>query len=127
MKTALRTLGLAGLLAVGTSAFASTAPDDGNPYLELYRLRVLQAEQNVERQRALAELADKRLARGRRLIASHAISTEEYEVLTSESLVTHADRTLATRKVDESKAFLRIVEALVKRGIAIPLCTYETE
>ena len=124
MKSAiLAGLVLAAVLSVGSSA----ATVEDNPYLELYRLRVLQAEQNVDRQNSLSDLADKKLVRAKRLISSQAISQEEYEVLTSEAVVARADKTLATRKVDEAKAFLRIVEALVKRGIAIPLCTYETE
>lgn len=124
---------LAGLLFAGLisasapAAPAIAAPDDTNPFLELYRLRVLQAEQNVERQKSLADLADRKFARARRLIASRAISQEEYEVLNSEAVVAHADKALSNRKVDEAKVFLRIVEAMVKRGLSIPLCTYETE
>lgn len=136
LRSAVTGLVVAGCLSLAVHAsvsLAATEPpkapivDDNNPYLELYKLRVLQAEQNVERQRSLADLAQRKLARARRLIASQAISQEEYEVLSSESVVANADGTLAIRKVDEAKAYLRIVEALVKRGIAIPLCTYETE
>ena len=104
-----------------------STPISENPYIELYKLRVTQAELNVSRRHSLEELASSRLERGRRLIASRAISQEEYEVLTSEATVASADRVLAVKKVDEAKTYLRIVEALVKRGISIPLCTYEME
>lgn len=105
-----------------------TTPNlDDNPYLELYKLRVIQAELSLRRQESLAGLAAAKLRRAQQLIASRAISREEYEVLSSEASVTSTDRGLAMKKVDEAKTFLRIVDALVKRGIAIPLCTYETE
>lgn len=98
-----------------------------NPFIELYKLRVTQAELNVSRRQALEDLAASRLARGRKLIISKAISQEEYDTLVSEAAVTTADRVLAVRKVEESKTYLKIVEAMVRRGVSIPLCTYEME
>ena len=101
--------------------------DDNNPYIELYRLRVAQAELNSERQQAIEILANARLERGKKLIAQAVIAREEYDVMISEAGVATADVKLAQKKVSEAKAYLRIIEALVKRGVSIPLCTYEME
>ena len=98
-----------------------------NPYIELYLLRVSQAEMNLRRQDALVGLANANLDRGRRLINAKAISQEEFDTLNSNAAVAAADVELSRKKIDEAKAYLRIVEALVKRGVQIPLCTYETE
>lgn len=113
------------LLLGSIQAFADSLAD--NPYLELYRLRVTQAELNVGRRQAIETLALGKLERGRKLIEKRAISQEEYDTLYSEASVATADKILAAKKVEESRAYLRIVEALVSRGISIPLCTYEME
>jgi len=98
-----------------------------NPFIELYKLRVTQARLNLDRRKAIEELAASKLERARKLVVKKAISVEEYEIRTSESLVSSADRALAEKKIEESETYLRIIEALVKRGIQIPLCTYEME
>lgn len=98
-----------------------------NPYVELYRLRVAQAELNQKRQEALVALASARLDRGRRLLAEKVIARDEYESLFSDAAVTSTDLELAGKKIDEARAYLRIIEALVKRGVSIPLCTYDME
>ncbi len=118
-------LGLGATL--GYYAYADETAGDDNPYIELYRLRVAQAEANSRRKAALAELAASKLERGRRLIASRAMSLEEYETLVSDDAVSKADIDLANQKVDESKAYLKIITGLVNRGVSIPLCTYEME
>ena len=104
-----------------------TARLDNNPYIEIYKLRIAQAETNLKRQEALITLANQRLDRGRRLIAKSAIAQEDLDLLISEAGVASADLELARKKVEESKSYFRIVEALVKRGVSIPLCTYEME
>lgn len=98
-----------------------------NPYIELYELRVSQAESNLVRRQALSELADSKYARAQRLLSSNAISREEYETLYSDSAAARADVNLATKKIEEAKAYLKIIEGLVARGVSIPLCTYEME
>lgn len=113
--------------SVGYHAFADQNDGDDNPYIELYRLRVTQAEANSRRKSALAQLAASKLERGRRLIASRAMSQEEYETLVSDDAVAKADIDLASQKVEESKAYLKIITGLVNRGVSIPLCTYEME
>ena len=115
--------------AESASKITSQPPvvDDNNPYVELYRLRVAQAELNSERQQAIEILANARLERGKKLIAQAVIAREEYDVMISEAGVATADVKLAQKKVSEAKAYLRIIEALVKRGVSIPLCTYEME
>ncbi len=118
---------LTALLLVGGFRYRALANDDDNPYTQLYKLRVSQAESNVKRAEALEQLASGKLARGERLLSSAAISREEYETLVSDRAVTNADSGLARQKVDEAKAYLKIIEALVARGVSIPLCTYETE
>ncbi len=106
---------------------APAVPISDNPYIELYQLRVSQAELNLRRQEALLLFANQRLDRGRRLIASKAISQEDLDNMVSDAAVAAADVDLSGKKIDEAKAYFRIVEALVKRGVQIPLCTYEME
>ena len=130
MRKILRTIGL--LVLFGSlNGFADEVKPpvaiDNNPYIELYKLRIAQAELNLKRQDALVTLANQRLDRGRRLISKGAITQEDFDTLTSDSGVATADLELARKKVEESKAYFRIVEALVKRGVSIPLCTYEME
>lgn len=132
MKLTLITLGVLALTGVGgLSSFAGDTPPpvslDNNPYIELYKLRIAQAELNQRRQEALVKLANSRLDRGRRLINQQAISQEEFDTLISEASVATADVELSHKKVDEAKTYYRVVEALVKRGVSIPLCTYEME
>src|SRR5688572_16653978 len=77
---------------------ASTSIDD-NPFIQLYKLRIAQAELNHNRMQALSNLAEAKLDRGRRLISQHAISQEEYDILVSDSSVTRADVVLAAKKI----------------------------
>lgn len=121
--------GAVALLGAGTfkySAFAEGEADE-NPYLQLYRLRVSQAEANLRRKEAVQVLAGKNLERGRKLIASHAMSQEEFDTLFSEETVARTEVDLASQKVEESKAYYKIISSLVARGVSIPLCTYEME
>lgn len=98
-----------------------------NPYIELYRLRVTQAELNLDRKVAVEKLAVARLGRTKRLYEKGAMTLEDFETSTSEASVAEAERVLATKKIEESKAYLKIITALVEKGISIPLCTYEME
>ncbi len=134
MKRGLLVLGLG--LGLGSNwgggspiAFAGdpTPNLDTNPYIELYKLRIAQAEANLRRQVALSTLGNARLERGRKLIEKRVISMEEYDTIVSDAAVSVADVDLASKKVEESRAYFRVVEALVKRGVSIPLCTYEME
>jgi len=123
-------LGLAGGVASAANRPSPPPPstaDSENPYLELYRLRVAQAELNAQRQESIAALANSKFDRTRRLLARNAVAPEDYETALSEATVATADLDLARKKIDEAKAYLRIVDALVKRGVSIPLCTYEME
>jgi multidrug resistance efflux pump len=126
-------IGLVGGTAAAAGSASDTAPaaaapaTDDNPYILLYKLRVDEAESNLHRAEALSELANSKLDRGRRLIYSSAMAQEEYDTLVSDAAVAVADVDLGRKKVDEAKAYLKIVEALVKRGVSIPLCTYEMQ
>lgn len=130
------TLGLAAafLLAIGfpsaTRSLADAPPPINladNPYIELYRLRVTQAELNLERKIAVEKLTDARLGRRKKLTERGVTTQEELDTAISEATVATSERILATKKIDEAKAYLRIIEAQVARGISIPLCTYEME
>jgi hypothetical protein len=131
----LATTGQGGTSASGASATpaptkslsgAAVVTDD-NPYVELYKLRVEESESNLHRAQALADLANSKLERGRRLVYSAAMSQEDYDTLVSDATVAASDTELAKKKIDEAKAYLRIIEALVKRGVSIPLCTYDMQ
>ena len=136
-KPSIKTMAVAAavLLAAGSGyrhfAFAdqtATPPEeDTNPYIQLYQLRVTEAEANLRRSQAVSEFAEQKLERGRILLPENAISEEEYESLTSDASVASSEVELASQKVDEAKAYLKIIDALVKRGVSIPLCTYEME
>ncbi|MBI1861158.1 MAG: hypothetical protein HYR96_09605 [Deltaproteobacteria bacterium] len=128
MRNLLFILGI--VLVTGHSSWlpGDTVPSvEASPYIELYKLRIAQAEANLHRQEALSVLAKGKLERGRLLIEKKAMSLEEYDTRVSDSAVAEADVELAKRKLEESKAYFRVVEALVKRGVTIPLCTYEIE
>jgi hypothetical protein len=112
-------------LSTGTTANPSLADD--SPYVELYKIRVEQAELNHKRIAALNNLALLKLERGRKLFSRNALSREEYDVLIAEASATTADKGLAAKRVEEAKTFLKIVTGLVRRGVSIPLCTYEME
>lgn len=119
-------LGSRTVLNFERTASAATPATD-NPYLELYRLRIEQAEANHKRSLALVDLTQARLQRARRLIQSSAISAEEYDTAVSDAAVAAADVELTRKRIDEAKAYYRIIDGLVKRGASIPLCTYEME
>lgn len=109
---------------------ADTAPAPGkadDSFIELYRLRIEIAEASLKRQQALAELAQSKLYRGRRLLPQRAISQEEYDTLVADAAATAADIELTRKKVEEAKAYFKIIEGRVKSGNSIPLCTYEMD
>ena len=122
---------LAWLVAIAVAWFGlgheAISGEYDNPYLELYKLRVSQAELNLSRRAALSELADANLARGAQLVTRNAISRQEFDTLTAEARVAAAEKELAGQKIEEAKAYLQIIEGLVSRGVSIPLCTYEME
>lgn len=111
----------------GPEAPQPSSTPETNPYIELYRLRVNVAELNLKRQQALQELARSKAVRGNILIQSRSISPEEYETLVSDFKVTKSDVELAEKKIVEAKTYLRIVEAVLKSGQKVPICTSEME
>lgn len=121
--------GIALVLVAGLVGGAASlrAAEDTNPYIELYKLRIEQAEASLRRQNALVELANAKLARGRKLITQSAISREEFDTLVSDAAVAAADVELQAKKVEEAKTYLRIIEPLANKAGKIPLCTYEME
>ena len=125
-KLLLTSMSFAAMLMIPSARGAAPSLDD-NPYIELYRLRISQSETNLERTQAVATLANARLGRGKKLLGSNAISAEEYDTMVSEAAVAAADVEVGRRKVDEAKAFYRIIEGLIKSKGQIPLCTYEME
>ena len=118
---------LSGALVVSNRYRAQAQDNSDNPYVQLYQLRIVEAEANVQRQQALDALAQAKLSRGKALFSRNAIAREELDTLVSEAGVTAADSILAGKKVEEAKAYLKIIDSLVARGVSIPLCTYETE
>ena len=102
-----------------------SAPAPNNPYIRLYNLRIKQAELNVKRSDAMVTIATRRMDRVKS--AKNSVSREEYDVAVSELEVASADQVLTKRKVEESKAYLLIVDALLKRRVSIPLCISELE
>ena len=60
--------------------------------MELYRIRVEQAELNHKRIEALNNLALIKLERGRKLFSRSALSREEYDVLIAEASASSATR-----------------------------------
>ena len=97
------------------------------PYLQLYNLRLAQAEAKAQRAQSTATLATRHLDRIKSVYNAGAASKEEHDAATAEFVMADTELQLANLKVSEAQAYLQIIGALTKQGTLIPLCTYGLE